>query len=175
VQAVEHVAPLDHGRKQREMRELRREIEVALLARDRVQVREHLVHTAVLAIEHLLHLLAGQRGDEIVRVSGEPPQRFQRGIARCMPVRIAQPGDSRQRAGRADAGSERPQADAVDIRQVHTVLQVDRPLVSAAQFPADPAEHVQRNPVVQGVVQHPVKELRVACQHLLVMGPQLPV
>lgn len=117
VQAVEHVAPLDHGRKQREMRELRREIEVALLARDRVQVREHLVHTAVLAIEHLLHLLAGQRGDEIVRVSGEPPQRFQRGIARCMPVRIAQPGEDLV---------HRVPGHAMELAPLHAVLELAR-------------------------------------------------
>ena len=67
VHIVEAVVTLHHRRQQSAVRKPLGAVEVTLVARDGVCVGNYLVHSSVLVVEHLLHLLVGEVGGEVYR------------------------------------------------------------------------------------------------------------
>ncbi len=74
------------------MLEFVRQIEPAPVARIGIELGEHLVHAAVLRVEHMLNLLVVERLQHALRPSGEFDFGGERGPVARVAIRVAQPG-----------------------------------------------------------------------------------
>ena len=78
---------------ERAMLEPVRQVEPALVARVGVEIGEHLVHAAVLGVEHLLNLRVAERREHALGPLGELDLDVERGAVAGVAIRVAQPGE----------------------------------------------------------------------------------
>ena len=69
-----------------------RQVEPPLVAGVDVEIGEHLVHAAVLRVEHLLNLRVGERREHALGPRGELRLDGERGLVAGVAIRVAQPG-----------------------------------------------------------------------------------
>ena len=112
MQSVERISSLGERREQRLVAEAAGQLEIGRVSGQRRDVREHLVHAAVLGAQHAFELLAAHWGDRRGRPRRELRQDVERRGAGGVQVRITQAGEHlvHRVPGHAD---ERPARDGV--------------------------------------------------------------